>query len=47
MVIASAIDIAVISREDVKSAPPEPKLTFEPRLGVVTGGATAGIGGTF
>lgn len=47
MVIASAIDIAAISREDVTSAPPEPKLTFEPRLGMVTGGATAGIGGTF
>ena len=48
MAIATIVDDCLLAREDVApTAPDRGSPTIEPRIGVVAGGATAGVGGTF
>jgi hypothetical protein len=47
MVIASVLDDGFLARGDKAPAPAGAAPTIEPRIGIVAGGATAGLGGTF
>ena len=47
MAIATIIDDGFLAREEKLPAPAHDAPTIEPRVSVVLGGATAGVGGTF
>jgi hypothetical protein len=47
MVIASILDDAFLARDEKAPAQAGVAPTVEPRIGIVAGGATAGVGGTF
>jgi hypothetical protein len=47
MVIASILDDVFLARDEKAPAPAGAAPTIEPRIGIVAGGATAGVGGTF